>query len=397
MIRPLVIARPFLMNGSTNGIVERDFFESLPKEIFTPLVICSNRDKINYDKLPYIAVHENILLYNVLSFLGRIGFGDLVYQPDQCWSAWGKNAIKITKDYLNEGNFDYLHSISMTFTNHIVGLNLKRETGLPWIAQFLEPWVDNPFKKYKTRWGAERFASMENEIAHSADAILHTNNAIADIWIKRYGKDIAKKIHVMPIMSKFEQPIESRNKNNDKYIITHIGHFYGLRKAEDFIKSIAIFKDKYPSLTKNIQVNFIGNMNDNDMNLINQYNVNEIIKCYGSMSEADSDAFLASSDMLLVIDPKTEKSLFFPSKLVKYFFAKIPIIGITSKDSVTETELTASGHMCFEFKQHDDIANAIKMQMDQRNGNVTFNLDYYQKFTKTSIIRFYTDIVKSII
>ncbi|MDI6794841.1 MAG: hypothetical protein QME81_18575, partial [bacterium] len=58
---------------------------------------------------------------------------------------WAYFATRKGKDILKKGGYDLILSSAQPFSSHLVGLKLKKETGLPWVAHFSDPWVDSPY------------------------------------------------------------------------------------------------------------------------------------------------------------------------------------------------------------------------------------------------------------
>ena len=38
-------------------------------------------------------------------------------------------------------------SFAQPWTNHLVGMRLHRDSGLPWVAHFSDPWIDSPYQQ----------------------------------------------------------------------------------------------------------------------------------------------------------------------------------------------------------------------------------------------------------
>ncbi|MFX6461567.1 hypothetical protein ABTG33_18475, partial [Acinetobacter baumannii] len=56
---------------------------------------------------------------------------------------WFPYAMKKGLEIFKQHQIDVVFSTSGPYTNHLVGLYLKRKTGLPWIADFRDPWTQN--------------------------------------------------------------------------------------------------------------------------------------------------------------------------------------------------------------------------------------------------------------
>src|SRR6266511_1668850 len=59
--------------------------------------------------------------------------------PDEKW-VWIGAAARAAQRLAAERRFDVLVSFAQPFSDHLVGLRVRRATGLPWVAHFSDPW-----------------------------------------------------------------------------------------------------------------------------------------------------------------------------------------------------------------------------------------------------------------
>lgn len=65
------------------------------------------------------------------------------------WLPWG---IRQGQAILQQETFDAIVSTSPLDTCHLIGLNLMRRFKKPWIADFRDPWVNNPSAPPRPVW-----------------------------------------------------------------------------------------------------------------------------------------------------------------------------------------------------------------------------------------------------
>ncbi|MBI5867577.1 MAG: glycosyltransferase [candidate division Zixibacteria bacterium] len=75
--------------------------------------------------------------------------------------------------------FDAVWTSSPPPSVHLVGLRLKRELGIPWVADFRDPWFARFNDWGPTRWHARYSKSLRARITSSADRVITASNAIA--------------------------------------------------------------------------------------------------------------------------------------------------------------------------------------------------------------------------
>lgn len=400
MLKPLVIARCYLFKDSTGGQVERTFFENLPIETFDATIVCSNVEEMTDSPgTRTLVTRENKIYKYFAAAVRRILIPDIMNLPDYVWPAWGKHASKIILNQLNKEQFDYIHSISFPCASHQVALNIKQKTGLPWIAQFYDPWYDNPYRIFKTKYFKKKDSEMEHAVVENADLIIHDNYAIADLWKERYGEEIAKKIIVLPLTLPLptKQTKNRKHTSSDVLTISHIGNFMLNRTSEVFIKAVDVLLKEHLELKNKLKVNYIGMVTEGEKTLISDLRLDSIFNLLGTISEEECFAYYQESDLFLAVDGVNNINLFFPSKILKYFFYQRPILGITPENSVLDYELKNSGHLSLRNDDVNGIANYLYNAATDYDSLLNFDKDYWKRFSTENVIDLYKKVVTSLL
>ena len=68
--------------------------------------------------------------------------------PDE-YRGWVSKAERSLWSRIEEAEFrpDVLVTFGEPMSDHILGLQIHRRLGVPWVAHFSDPWVDNPFRQ----------------------------------------------------------------------------------------------------------------------------------------------------------------------------------------------------------------------------------------------------------
>ncbi len=98
--------------------------------------------------------------------------------PDS-YVGWRPFALGAAREIVRDDPPDALMSSGPPETNHVVGLALRRETGLPWLADFRDPWFGLHLFPAPTAWHRARHAKLEAAVLDQADCIVATNHVAA--------------------------------------------------------------------------------------------------------------------------------------------------------------------------------------------------------------------------
>lgn len=402
MLRPLIINRPCYFDHSPGGECLRSFLGAMTPDKCEPVVYASDRTP-QVGPIPAYAhiTHEYAYMQYVAAAIRRILLPDLTFLPGYEWQSWGIRATRqILKD-IKKGTVrpDYIHSISFPCACHKVALKVKRETGLPWVMQMYDPYADNPYRPFKTKFFKSIDWKQERECVENADLIIHSNQPIADLWKERYGKENAKKIMVLP----FTVPLpdskvnSNEHKSGETLTISHIGNFMLNRTSQPFIRAVAELINRHPEYRQLLRVNYIGRVTEPEKELIKMNGLGDVFNLTGSISAEECVAYYKKSDLFLAIDGVNKDNLFFPSKILKYLYFRRPILGITPEGSVLDGELRNAGHTAIANSDMEGIVNYLERAMTDYESLCGFNLDYWHRFEPKNVVAEYQIMVEGML
>jgi hypothetical protein len=240
---------------------------------------------------------------------------------------------------------------------------------------------------------------MEQNVVENADLIIHTNYVITDLWEKRYGEGLANKlvVHPLPLHLPTMQIKNRKHTNNDILTISHIGNFMLNRTSEVFIKAVAILLKEHIELKSKIKVNYIGKITKGEKKLISDLKLDNIFNLLGTIPNAECFAYYQESDLFLAIDGVNDVNLFFPSKILKYYFYQKPILGITPENSALDYELKKSGHVSLRNDNVNGIVNYLYKAITDYNHYLDFDKNYWKRFSVGNVIDLYKKAVTSLL
>jgi glycosyltransferase involved in cell wall biosynthesis len=306
---------------------------------------------------------ESKYLFNALQGIAPF----LLYMPDPM-RGWYLRAREKMNELLAKEKFDILFSWAQPFSSHLLALYIKKQTNLPWVAHFSDPLIDNPFY-YQFLINPHRKinTAIENRIVRSADQIHFVSEETASLARKRYDQKVNEKIYVIPHVydSDFYPESQKVKNSEDVILITHIGSFTGKRNPVNFLRALALLKNRSPSLVQQVRVRFVGRVASKYQKLIRKLNLSDVVECIGYVPYLESLRYMVESDHLLLIDAKFEgTSIFFPSKLVDYFGAGRPILAITPSSGSSARLLREAGiNVMADPEDIEDIASLLNQHI----------------------------------
>lgn len=291
---------------------------------------------------------------------------NLCYFPDQA-GPWIFPAYRAGKKLVQERGIDAIFATGSPWSGLLVGYIISKATGKPFIADFRDPWMNNPFHQSKGAFLDNWSQKLERKVVDSAAAISLNTEPLKQDFIQRYPHVSQDKFFVMPNgfdLSDFDS-IDSLDKtaaNTNTHIITlcHAGFLYGVRDPAPLLDAIALANKTLQAHNTQVRFQQIG-----DVQLAYQ-----IAERYQAMiadgalllepSRPYQEALnaLAAADWVVNIQPGTKTQV--PSKLYDYLAINRPILNITPKDGalgqlVNQYQLGEQ----FDFDETEELAKHL--------------------------------------
>ena len=332
-------------------------------------VICfdptSNRYKQDYDipvegdsrgmvtRLP-VRSPEEWLLFRAL---WRV-FPPIKHQPDEK-RVWLRPALAEARRALAEQPADVMVSFAQPWTDHLVALHLHRETGLPWVAHFSDPWVDSPYLTANA-WARRTAATLERAVIAAASRVVFVNQHTCARVMAKYPADWMARARVIP--QGFEASTAMPAGRADASLrVVYTGRFYpGVRTSDAFIEALSAI-DRVRPLIGRVSVDFVGGDMADCARLASQLRLDHIIRFSGRVGPLEARKRAAEADVLLIIDAPSEgPSLFLPSKLIDYLPLRKPVLGLTPGEGPSADLLRALGYLVVDPCDIAGIGSAIE-------------------------------------
>lgn len=230
---------------------------------------------------------------------------------------WLPIGLKKAKILVDKKKYDLVISSATPFTDHLIGYFIKKKTGIPWIADYGDPWAFNPFSPFPwRRYLIDR--RLEAKLLKNMDNIIVTTKETADGYLKYYPFLDYQKFTIIPNGYDYKEAQRAKPDRGKKFRIVYTGIFYKERGPEIFFKSI-----------KNLDIDFevliAGNVSAQYIEIIKNLGLNDKVKLLGFQSHEQAIALQKGADILLLLGSKEYQ---IPSKIFEYLGARRPILGI---------------------------------------------------------------------
>lgn len=278
--------------------------------------------------------------------------------PDE-YRRWVPIAEEATAAKLAETGFrpDAVVTFGEPMSDHLLGLRLKRRLGLPWVAHFSDPWVDNPFRAGDVLANRVNRRS-ERKVAAAADRVIFTSRETRELVMAKYPAAWRTKADVLP--HSFDPALyPERMVKRDRIVIRHLGNFYGARSPYPLFRALRALWDRNRALLEGVTVDLVGRV-PLGMHWHPSWRVlpEGIVKVSGTVPYSESLRLMTAADLLLVMDAPAEISVFLPSKLIDYLGAGAPIMGIVPPGT-SASLLKRLGGVTADPRRPEEVIDAL--------------------------------------
>lgn len=282
-----------------------------------------------------------------------------VLVPDQ-YRSWSLSAAEKALEQSWVSSKDLLVTFGEPMSVHLAGLRIKHAIGMPWIAHFSDPWVDNPHRRLPILRQMNR--GLEAEVMNAATRLIFTSEETLQLVMRKYPPRMATKSRVLP--HSFDPKMFGSTKDGHNGIVVRcLGNFYGRRKPDPLIKGVRQLYKERPELLEGVTIEFIGSIRRVPKSLLRDL-PSTIVRFMPSVDYKTSLELMESADLLLVIDAPFDQSVFLPSKLVEYIGAQRPIFAITPPGTSARL-VSDSGGLVAHPNDLDEVAAKLAESITQ--------------------------------
>lgn len=351
--RVLLITFPFPPMAGSSGVQRPlSLARYLPDFGWQPIVLSAHPrayDRIDTSQLsdlpPGVPVRRSFAFDIARPFGAATPYPICLALPDR-WASWAISGWWAGLRMIRQYRPQLIWSTYPIASAHLIAARLHRATGLPWIADFRDPMVEDDYPaNLRQRASHER---IERRAVEHSSACVFVTEGTRRLYVKRYGDQVARKSLVIAngwderTMSAVTPAI--RSAEDTRPMLLHSGFIDpSLRDPRPFFEAISELLQEKLLTPQQLQVVLRGPSSDTFLNeLIAKHSIASIVRIEPPISHRDSLAEMLSADALLVMQASNANDQV-PAKLYEYFGTRKPIFGLTDPCGETAAAMREAG------------------------------------------------------
>lgn len=238
---------------------------------------------------------------------------------------WVKPSVKYLSGYIKEHNIDTIITTGPPHSLHLIGLGLKKQSGIKWLADFRDPWTTIGYHKQLklSASSAKKHKDLEREVLNSADIILVTSPTTKKEFETLTTKPIAVITNGYDVERVAKQPLD------EKFTLAHIGSFLSERNPKILWRALAELINENAGFKKHFELKLIGAVSREVLDAIEYNGLSGFVNNMGYVSHNEAIVQQRKSQLLLLVEIDSEETkCIIPGKLFEYMVSERPIIAI---------------------------------------------------------------------
>lgn len=279
---------------------------------------------------------------------------------------WIKPSVKFLTNYLKTNKVDVIVSTGPPHTMHMIALGVKRNTGLPWLADFRDPWTNIDFyhELMLTKPADRKHHRQELSVLKEASEVVVISRSMKTDFLKIYDRNYTVITNGFDAADMADVEVEL----DTKFSIAHIGTMVKTRNPQALWEALNTLVRDVPGFAKDLAIKLVGSVDFSVTDSIEKAGLTEFVNRMAYLPHSDVVKVQQQSQvLLLLINDTPNAKVILPGKFFEYMAAKRPILCIGPLDGDAAQVI-------------DDVKAGIVIENDNQVGMEKSIRELYQEF-----------------
>ena len=215
---------------------------------------------------------------------------------------------------------------------HAVGAFAGSRAGVPWVADFRDPWLASAFRGERgPHVRAKRAAEtrLARAVVRRAAALTCVTQTIAD-ELARFDPAAPARTTVIGNGADLDDFTAFEHRRNERFTLVHAGSFIGSRSLEPVLTAVRELEARRPELRGAIRVRFVGDLREADRARAAALAVPHAWEETGHLTYSEALRAQREADALLLLIPHASGHgpAIVSGKVFEYVAARRPILAV---------------------------------------------------------------------
>jgi glycosyltransferase involved in cell wall biosynthesis len=249
-------------------------------------------------------------------------------------------AVRVGVRVIRERGIDCVLTTSPPTSAHLIGLALKRRTGVRFVADLRDSWLANPHRRYERR-SVRAKRALEERVARR---VLGKADAITAVtpFIAREAASLTRPetpVHVVPNGCDFDDFDGLTYAPGERFVVLHAGSFFGQRSPRPFLEAVVALDDP------RVVARFLGDLRPADRAWALELGLGDRLELDGFRPHRETLAAMKAADVLLLLVPRAggRGLSILSGKVYEYLASERPVLALVPPEGAAAELLRATG------------------------------------------------------
>ena len=308
---------------------------------------------------------------------------------------WVKPSTDYLKKYLKSNKIDVVITTGPPHSMHLIGLNLKKELNIKWLADFRDPWTEIDYFQQLplTKMAIKKHHSLEKEMLKNADAVLVVGKTMQENFN-------GFNSHVITVTNGFDEALTNENIASDsKFTVTHIGLMNADRNPRMLWEVLSEIVSENNEFSDDFELKLIGKADASVIADISTFRLSNNVQVIDYVTHDKVVEFQKKSQVLLLIvnNVPSAKGII-TGKIFEYLMAKRPILAIAPIDGdLAEIIKETNSGVVVDFQDKNTLKTAIlDLYLKFKQGNLTVESNNIAQFHRKELTKKVSELIHKI-
>ncbi|MDG5491899.1 glycosyltransferase family 4 protein [Psychroserpens sp. SPM9] len=305
---------------------------------------------------------------------------------------WVKPSVSFLSNYIKTHQIETIITTGPPHSLHLIGLQLKAQMGVKWLADFRDPWTTIGYHKALklTTASAAKHKDLEAKVLRTADEIIVTS-----AHTKREFRSKTEQ-PITVVTNGYDSHYIQRPEKDAKFTLAHIGSLLSERNPKQLWEALQELIRDNEAFRNAFQLQLIGVVSEDVLQTMNSYGLEIYTNNIGYVSHDEAiQAQMASRVLLMVEIDSEDTKVIIPGKLFEYMASGTPILAVGPEDSDVESILktTNAGHY-FYYNDKTRIKSQILSYFEAyKTNSLSVNAIGLEQYSRRSLTKRLSEII----
>lgn len=281
-------------------------------------------------------------------------------------AGWVGPSVAYLRNYLKDNPVDAIVTTGPPHSMHLIGMRLRRITGIRWIADFRDPWTEMHYFKHMglLPWTAARHRRMEQQVLETADAVIAVSAPVRDDFQARTSTP------VVLITNGFDEEdfaLSVPELPAGEFSLVHTGLFASDGNPLALWDVLARKCASDANFKAQLRIRLAGKTDPEILDALSVRGLAANVENLGYQPHWKTVELQRSANVLLLPlrqEPEYAKAL--PGKIFEYLAARRPVLGIGQENGAAAGVLKDAGAgVMYDWNRSEPVRNFIDSAWDR--------------------------------